>query len=119
MYILTPPPTSPRYRRPETKGMCSQCFGKVYPEEAAALKKQRAAEKLKSKLEESASKPIAAKPVATSTSSSMPIPSLPSSSSGSQQGQSLKQPTKVATAKVARNDPCPCGSGRKYKKCHG
>jgi preprotein translocase subunit SecA len=22
-------------------------------------------------------------------------------------------------AKVGRNDPCPCGSGRKYKKCHG
>ncbi|MBU3694640.1 MAG: hypothetical protein FGM40_07415, partial [Rhodocyclaceae bacterium] len=21
--------------------------------------------------------------------------------------------------KVGRNDPCPCGSGRKYKHCHG
>jgi uncharacterized protein YecA (UPF0149 family) len=21
--------------------------------------------------------------------------------------------------KVGRNDPCPCGSGRKYKQCHG
>ena len=21
--------------------------------------------------------------------------------------------------KVARNDPCPCGSGKKYKHCHG
>jgi preprotein translocase subunit SecA len=21
--------------------------------------------------------------------------------------------------KVGRNDPCPCGSGRKYKRCHG
>ena len=21
--------------------------------------------------------------------------------------------------KVERNDPCPCGSGKKYKKCHG
>ncbi|MGB0619726.1 MAG: SEC-C metal-binding domain-containing protein [Myxococcota bacterium] len=21
--------------------------------------------------------------------------------------------------KVGRNDPCPCGSGRKFKKCHG
>jgi uncharacterized protein YecA (UPF0149 family) len=20
---------------------------------------------------------------------------------------------------VGRNDPCPCGSGRKFKKCHG
>ena len=24
-----------------------------------------------------------------------------------------------AEGKVGRNDPCPCGSGRKYKKCHG
>jgi preprotein translocase subunit SecA len=24
-----------------------------------------------------------------------------------------------ATPKVGRNDPCPCGSGKKYKKCHG
>ncbi len=23
------------------------------------------------------------------------------------------------SAKVGRNDPCPCGSGQKYKKCHG
>jgi preprotein translocase subunit SecA len=25
----------------------------------------------------------------------------------------------VPSGKVGRNDPCPCGSGRKYKKCHG
>jgi hypothetical protein len=25
----------------------------------------------------------------------------------------------IARAKVPRNDPCPCGSGKKYKKCHG
>ena len=29
-----------------------------------------------------------------------------------------KQPVK-AEQKVGRNDPCPCGSGKKYKKCHG
>jgi preprotein translocase subunit SecA len=23
------------------------------------------------------------------------------------------------TPKVGRNDPCPCGSGKKYKHCHG
>lgn len=26
---------------------------------------------------------------------------------------------KSAFPKVGRNDPCPCGSGKKYKKCHG
>ncbi len=25
----------------------------------------------------------------------------------------------IAGKKVGRNDPCPCGSGKKYKKCHG
>ncbi|MDK4571636.1 SEC-C metal-binding domain-containing protein, partial [Kingella kingae] len=24
---------------------------------------------------------------------------------------------KVVTQKIGRNDPCPCGSGRKYKRC--
>lgn len=28
-------------------------------------------------------------------------------------------PTAPTLAKVGRNDPCPCGSGKKYKKCHG
>ncbi len=28
-------------------------------------------------------------------------------------------PTKREEDKVGRNDPCPCGSGKKYKKCHG
>lgn len=29
------------------------------------------------------------------------------------------QPFKREVGKVGRNDPCPCGSGKKYKKCHG
>ena len=32
--------------------------------------------------------------------------------------QSRPQPVKVEK-KVGRNDPCPCGSGKKYKHCHG
>ena len=28
------------------------------------------------------------------------------------------QPAKAAP-KVGRNDPCPCGSGKKFKNCHG
>src|SRR5438552_2760167 len=29
------------------------------------------------------------------------------------------QGVRRAAEKVGRNDPCPCGSGKKYKKCHG
>jgi preprotein translocase subunit SecA len=40
------------------------------------------------------------------------------------QGSQPQEMGKVATIrrdepKVGRNDPCPCGSGKKYKKCHG
>jgi preprotein translocase subunit SecA len=30
-----------------------------------------------------------------------------------------REPVVAQEVKVGRNDPCPCGSGKKYKKCHG
>jgi hypothetical protein len=33
--------------------------------------------------------------------------------------QQNKGMTVQRTVKVGRNDPCPCGSGKKYKQCHG
>jgi preprotein translocase subunit SecA len=39
---------------------------------------------------------------------------------GDGEASQAKQETVVrAQPKVGRNDPCPCGSGKKYKKCHG
>ena len=32
---------------------------------------------------------------------------------------SVKGPTRRKTEKIGRNDPCPCGSGKKYKQCCG
>jgi len=29
-----------------------------------------------------------------------------------------QQPVKVEE-KIGRNEPCPCGSGKKFKQCHG
>jgi preprotein translocase subunit SecA len=34
-------------------------------------------------------------------------------------GNTAPQQVVRGQAKVGRNDPCPCGSGKKYKKCHG
>jgi len=35
-------------------------------------------------------------------------------------GESSPSGSSVSSVpKVGRNDPCPCGSGKKYKKCHG
>ena len=36
-----------------------------------------------------------------------------------QQAEAPQQPMVRDTPKVGRNDPCPCGSGKKYKQCHG
>ena len=38
---------------------------------------------------------------------------------GSQQGEEKVKPFVFAGARVGRNDPCPCGSGKKFKKCCG
>jgi preprotein translocase subunit SecA len=35
------------------------------------------------------------------------------------QGEQVTKQIKLDKPKVGRNDPCPCGSGKKYKKCHG
>jgi preprotein translocase subunit SecA len=34
-------------------------------------------------------------------------------------GSSVAKKQVIKNDKVGRNDPCPCGSGKKYKKCHG
>jgi preprotein translocase subunit SecA len=33
--------------------------------------------------------------------------------------QDKDQPFKRPDKKIGRNDPCPCGSGKKFKQCHG
>ncbi len=48
-----------------------------------------------------------------------PDPSqITASGPGSSEAAAPKQPIRV-DPKVGRNDPCPCGSGKKYKRCHG
>lgn len=36
-----------------------------------------------------------------------------------EEGSSVKRSPVQAGPKIGRNDPCPCGSGKKYKSCHG
>ena len=43
---------------------------------------------------------------------------LLSQANSNTQQPTTAQPVKVEK-KVGRNDPCPCGSGKKYKNCHG
>ena len=41
------------------------------------------------------------------------------SNSSTQEDEQAQQPYRRTEPKVGRNDPCPCGSGKKYKQCHG
>src|SRR5690606_25657038 len=36
-----------------------------------------------------------------------------------EEAQQAQANAQAAMAKVGRNDPCPCGSGKKFKHCHG
>jgi len=40
-------------------------------------------------------------------------------SHGGEAASAAASPVKREGEKVGRNDPCPCGSGKKYKRCHG
>jgi preprotein translocase subunit SecA len=40
-------------------------------------------------------------------------------SHGAEREAAGSTPVKREGDKVGRNDPCPCGSGKKYKRCHG
>jgi preprotein translocase subunit SecA len=72
-------------------------------QEVDAIEKQRQAEASKM-----VSKQIHQEPVGeTAPTAAAPVPAMP------------KIPMTRNAPKVGRNDPCPCGSGQKYKSCHG
>ncbi|OHE80597.1 MAG: hypothetical protein A3G75_12730 [Verrucomicrobia bacterium RIFCSPLOWO2_12_FULL_64_8] len=67
------------------------------------------------------SAPVAAVPSRLRTPAAVPVPgsSGPDGSSGEPEIQLPRVTIRRETPKVGRNDPCPCGSGKKYKHCHG
>ena len=58
---------------------------------------------------------IAAPPADAPRSGAAPQPPRPARTGGDDVVRQVKRDE----PKVGRNDPCPCGSGKKYKKCHG
>ncbi len=44
---------------------------------------------------------------------------LVSESTDNSSKQNISEPRRIITKKIGRNEPCPCGSGKKYKQCHG
>ena len=49
----------------------------------------------------------------------LPQPQRPRTMHTNRDGEEPAKPAHRAEPKVGRNDLCPCGSGKKYKKCHG
>jgi len=49
----------------------------------------------------------------------MPGYNDPSGGGKTKDGRAQQQQPVRVEKKVGRNDPCPCGSGKKYKQCHG
>ena len=48
-----------------------------------------------------------------------PIPSGAAPRPARTGGDDVVKTVRREEPKVGRNDPCPCGSGKKYKNCHG
>jgi preprotein translocase subunit SecA len=57
----------------------------------------------------------AARGQASSSAAAVATPPRPARSGGDDVVKTVRR----EEPKVGRNDPCPCGSGKKYKKCHG
>jgi len=81
----------------------------LVPEAMAAIEEQPRPRRMVERHEEVGAFAGSAAPAAGGDSSAgdgAPAPSLP------------KQAPQKAMPRVGRNDPCPCGSGKKYKRCH-
>jgi preprotein translocase subunit SecA len=49
-----------------------------------------------------------------------PVPAAVGAAGQASSGRDVRRPVVGGKArKIGRNQPCPCGSGKKYKKCHG
>ena len=60
-----------------------------------------------------------AKAAARATASQKAVPAQAKQVEGAAQSNQTLEPVKRDKNKVGRNDPCPCGSGKKYKNCCG
>ncbi len=65
--------------------------------------------------------PLQGRPVAAPAGAAPAAPPRPAPMPGSMPvrapGPAMQAPIDIRT--IGRNDPCPCGSGKKFKKCHG
>ncbi len=85
-------------------------------EEVAAMEAQREAEAAAMAIHFEHADAAQAEAEMAAIEAGEPLPVPPAADAAAAAGD---QPFVRAGAKIGRNDPCPCGSGRKYKQCHG
>ncbi|MBP3538184.1 MAG: preprotein translocase subunit SecA [Muribaculaceae bacterium] len=59
------------------------------------------------------------RPNYTASKENLPGENAQRQAASAQQGEREKPMPVKAGPRIGRNDPCPCGSGKKYKNCHG
>jgi ubiquitin C-terminal hydrolase len=123
-----------------TRGMCSRCFAQKFPAEAAALQPAKPARAASAApdprvaqlaairaaggaeqwlAQQLAEQQRAAQQERAQTDAMLAAVAAQQQQQQQQQPQGSWKKPKVGPEKVSRNDPCPCGSNLKYKKCHG
>ena len=90
------------YGGKDTRGYCSCCFKKKYPEEARAMAEEKAKRDQEKRLSEPKPKPAPTAQHSVPDAYKKPV--------------IIQQKKKIAY-KVGKNEKCPCGSGKKYKLC--
>jgi len=93
------------------------CYG-VTIETKSERRAQTAGEMKTTKSEEDAYE-SAAREKRQSDAASGKISGLPDKTPTENRGRGRTEPVRRSGAKIGRNDPCPCGSGKKYKNCCG
>ncbi len=91
-------------------------------DDLAAMQRQREAQQ-KLKFQHAQASALGAQAPAAPMPGQAPAPQGQAARQGMPQ-QGVESPAAVETfvrdgRKVGRNEPCPCGSGKKYKRCHG
>lgn len=112
------------YGSAATRGYCSVCFRRHYPAEAKQLEEERKrreererAERLQRRQEEEAKRRERAAAAAEARAkAAQDAPAAPVATTAA---AAVRKQTPKTGGKVPRNAPCPCGSGLKYKECHG
>jgi len=116
-------PRGPRPPRPPTKKFNALGILEEVPEPAAADGNGAGAEELDvvdiGPAEQPSTEPVAVRKDPTIVGAGKLRSLEPKATVMGRAGAPGGPADKDAWANVGRNDPCPCGSGKKYKKCHG